>query len=86
MIDINSINKVVDSGSSKDSAEDILLEQNNKKIHCRYYDIESFNKQFTKRQDNLSLIHLNIRSLPKHFDNFQDLLTSLNCRFKNWLV
>ena len=24
----------------------------------------------------------NIRSLPKHFDNFQDLLTSLNCRFK----
>ena len=82
MIDTNSINKVVDSGSSEVSAKDLLLEQNNAKIHCRYFDLESFNKQFAKRNDNPSLIHLNIRSLPKHFDNFQDLLNSLKCRFK----
>ena len=82
MIDTNSINKVVDSGSSQVSAKDLLLEQNNAKIHCRYFDLESFNKQFAKRNDNPSLIHLNIRSLPKHFDNFQDLLNSLKCRFK----
>ena len=39
MIDTNSINKVVDSGSSEVSAEDLLLEQNNAKIHCRYFDL-----------------------------------------------
>ena len=82
MIERNNINKVVDSGPSEDSAEGLLLEQNNKKINCKYYDIDSFNNEFTKRHDNLPLIHLNIRSLPKHFDNFQDLLNSLNCRFK----
>ena len=80
MIDTNKINKVVDSGPSENSAEDLLLEHNDKKIHCRYYDIGSFNKEFTQRHNNLPLIHLNT-TLPTHFDNFQGLLNSLKCRF-----
>ena len=35
-----------------------------------------------KKNDNISFLHLNIRSLPKHFDNFQELLCSLEIRFE----
>ena len=55
---------------------DIILEQSGKKINCKYYDEGNLNSKF-KNITNISFLHLNIRSLPKHFDNFQELLSSL---------
>ena len=59
----------------------ILLEQNGKTIKCKYYDKNSLNLNL-KKNDNISFLHLNIRSLPKHFDNFQELVASMEIRFK----
>ena len=43
-------------------------------------DISTFNSKF-KNSNNLSFLHLNIASLPKHFDDFTVLLDSLTTRF-----
>ena len=39
MIDTNKNNKVVDSRPSENLTEDLLLEQHNQEIRCRYYNI-----------------------------------------------
>ena len=62
-------------------SDTILLEQNGKTIKCKYYDKNSLNLNL-KKTDNISFLHLNIRSLPKHFDNFQELLCSMEIRFQ----
>ena len=80
MIDNNKNNEGIDFGLSGGVSE-ALLEQNIKKINCNYYDTGNFNQNY-KKNHNISFLHLNIRSLPKHFDNFNDLLSSLDCRFK----
>ena len=35
-----------------------------------------------KKSNNISFLYLNIRSLLKHFDNFQELIGSMEIRFK----
>ena len=57
-------------------SDTILLEQNGKTIKCKYYDKNSLNLNL-KKNYNISFLHLNIRSLPKHFDNFQELIASM---------
>ena len=43
------------------------------RINCKYYDTEEFcNKCFDS--NSFSLFHLNIASLPKHFDELKSLL------------
>ena len=49
-------------------------------INCEYMDISTFNSKF-KNSNNLSFLHLNIASLPKHFDDFAVLLDSPSTRF-----
>lgn len=70
-------NDGVDFGLS----DSIVLEQGGKTINCKYYDIDTLNSEFQKN-NHISFLHLNIRSLTKHFDNFQELLNSLKIRFK----
>ena len=78
MIQIDSeYNDSVNCGLS----DNIILEQNDKTIHCKYYDKDNLNSKF-KKNNHISFLHLNIRSLTKHFDNFQELLNSLDIRFK----
>ena len=60
---------------------DTLLEQNGKTIKCKYYDKNSLNLNLNKN-NNISFLHLNIRSPPKHFDTFQELICSMENRFK----
>ena len=51
-------------------------------IECRYLDCDDFNFTFSNTSSHLSFLHLNISSLPKHFDVYNDLLDSLEYKFK----
>ena len=68
-------------GVSFGLSDNIILEQSGKTINCKYYDKDNLNSKF-KKNNHISFLHLNIRSLTKHFDNFQELLNSLEIRFK----
>ena len=45
-----------------------------------YYDENSFNCSFSNN-NNLSLFHMNIRSIPKHFGDLKAYLANLNHSF-----
>ena len=50
-------------------------------IPCsKYYDFQKFNGQLTSTssKSSLSMLHFNLRSLPKNFDTLHELLCSLN--------
>ena len=50
---------------------------------CNYLDCDDFNKIFTVSNSNkLSLFHLNINSLAKHFENLNSLLNSIHNKFE----
>ena len=50
-------------------------------LNSRYYTEEEFNDLF-KFNDNFSILHLNIRSIPTHFNEFVSYLDTLNIDFK----
>ena len=58
------------------------LAENDDVTNCKYYDINKF-KRLKLRENNekFSLLHMNILSLPYHFDNFQQLLLNLKIDF-----
>lgn len=51
--------------------------------HCKYYIEDQFNDMLSKQSQhiNFSLLNLNIRSLPRNFDNLTNLLAHLNMQF-----
>ena len=52
-------------------------------IDCKYLDCDNFNRTFPENKSkNLSFFHLNINSLPKHFENLNCYLNSLQHKFK----
>ena len=53
----------------------------NNRVDAQYYNENSFNKVF-KDCNELSLIHLNIRSVPAHFSHFRAQLDLLSVKFK----
>ena len=45
---------------------------------CKYHDIKKFKRlKLHENKEKFSLLHMNISSLPYHFDNFQLLLLNL---------
>ena len=63
----------------------------NKHSTCDYNNDLSFNENF-HRQDNFSIFHVNIRSLPRNFDHLKIHLNELKHSFniiaisENWLT
>ena len=51
-------------------------------VNAQYYNENSFNKVFNKDCNELSLIHLNIRSVPAHFSQFRAQLYLFSVNFK----
>ena len=51
-------------------------------IDCRYLDSDDFNFAFSNTSSHLSFLHLNICSLPKYFDEYNNLLETINHEFK----
>ena len=55
----------------------------NENMVCKNYSNEHFKKLKKDNQDkNISLLHLNISSLPYHIDNLTHLLHDLDFKFK----
>ena len=50
-------------------------------INCKYYDKSEFHT-LSSSSNFFSFLHLNISSIPKHFDNFQCFLNTLQHHFK----
>lgn len=50
---------------------------------CKYYNVNEFNSVFTNQTKSpyLSFLHLNINSLPKHFEELQEVLDSIEHNF-----
>jgi len=57
------------------------LSDANNNVTSNYYDENGFNAKF-HNNNNLSLIHLNIRSVPLHFSEFLSYLDTLDIHFK----
>ena len=53
-------------------------------MSCKYYDNEQLKELVSNKNNSkgLSLLHLNICSLPYHIDEFRNLLNKLNSNFK----
>ena len=63
-----------------DIALDIINEMHgHADFNCisEYHDIFSYNKLFSGNQNNLSIIHMNARSLSKNYDRINAFLSSL---------
>ena len=50
-------------------------------INSKYYDIIDFNKLEIEQHSSFGVLHLNIASLKKHFDDLLSLLSILNLSF-----
>ena len=58
------------------------LNSNKKVLNTPYYNDQSFNRKFNRNNDSLSMLHLNIRSIPDHFLQLTSLLNNLNTELK----
>ena len=45
---------------------------------CKYYDFDSFKEKTEKLTDNMSILSLNIRSLPNKWSHFEDFVSNVN--------
>ena len=76
---LNSINHpTIDIESLNDIQNKFELELDKT---CQYMFSEDFNTKYTSDQSDFSFFHVNARSLPKNFDNFHTLLSSLEFNF-----
>ena len=58
------------------------LVENDDFIDSKYYDINKFKGlKLHENNEKFSLLHINISSLPYHFDNFKQLLLNLKIDF-----
>ena len=63
--------------------EKLNLFSENENINCKYYTTEHFKgNSFDKHNNQMTLLHLNISSLPYHIDEFTELLSHLEINFK----
>ena len=58
------------------------LNSNKKVLNTPYYNDQSFSRKFHSNNDSLSMLHLNIRSIPDHFLQLTSLLNNLNVELK----
>ena len=63
--------------------EKLNLFSDNENITCKYYTTEQFKENsFDKHNNQMTLLHLNISSLPYHIDEFTELLSDLKLILK----
>ena len=66
--------------SFTENVNKFLQEQSKYLLSCQYYNISEFN-MILNHKEKLSLFHLNISSLPYHFQDLNDLLKSFKKNF-----
>ena len=57
-------------------------EENNDKLTSKYYDVNNLNNLNINNKTNSAYFHINISSLPYHFDELLNLLASCKLKFK----
>ena len=67
----------------KENAIELLKEQSNNIINCSNYDINEINQinDVDKKKSFFSFLHMNISSLPYHFEELEELLNEINIKF-----
>ena len=67
----------------KVNAIELLKEQSNNIINCSNYDINEINQinDVDKKKSFFSFLHMNISSLPYHFEELEELLNEINIKF-----
>ena len=72
-------NAVASLATSNDDEDELEI-----KFHsnsCSYLNCDEFNSIVSKTPTNFSAFHLNIASMPKHYDELITLLAQLDCKF-----
>ena len=69
------------SDLNKVSNADKNLEPTFDTTNCKYYECHDFNNTMSQYNRNTSILHLNISSLAKHFDELNTLLSLLQHNF-----
>ena len=67
--------------SFTENVNKFLQEQSKYLLNCQYYNISELNNMIVNHKEKLYLFHLNISSLPYHFQDLNDLLKSLKKTF-----
>ena len=75
------INPFTTNSLLQQNKEDFGFFDNNINDECQYMFSEDLNTKFTNKQSAFSLLHLNARSLQKHFDEFYTLVSTLDYKF-----
>ena len=57
------------------------IEQSENPLGCDYYDISDFKKLKINKQQDLSILHLNISSISAHIDDLKTLLNLAHHKF-----
>ena len=52
-----------------------------KSVNCKYYNDENLRDLLEKTQNNLKILHLNIRSCQKNFSSLQYKLNKMKSKF-----
>ena len=58
-----------------------IFEQSENPLSRDYYDISDFKKLKIKKQQGLSILHLNISSISTHIDDLRTFLNLINHKF-----
>ena len=58
-----------------------MLEQSENSLSSDYYDISDFKKLKINKQQDLSILHLNISSISAHIDDLKTFLNHFNHKF-----
>ena len=58
-----------------------IFEQSENPLSCDYYDISDFKKLKINKQQDLSILHLNISSISAHIDDLKTFLNHFNHKF-----
>ena len=88
MVDLNEILNAGVSLNGHEVLDEIDPDNNVTNLYygneCKYYNIDSFNELCCSTkvaEDALSLLHLNIRSIPKNLSDLQNYMQCLNTKF-----
>ena len=72
---------LTENQSFTENVNEFLQDQSKNLLNCQYYKVSEFNNLILNHKEKFSLFHLNISSLPYHFQDLSDFLKSLKNNF-----
>ena len=64
-----------------ENVNEFLQDQSKNLLNCQFHKVSEFNNLILNHKEKFSLFHLNISSLPYHFQNLSDFLKLLKNNF-----